>query len=273
MKISNASTTQLVKYILGDEYAPYRSGTQLLKFFNEYGGYDFLPSDGLPKMPNSEFRYSRGKFVEKKLVEMNGTGNLRTLLEALVNQLESPDAINEIYNLLKRDSFSLEKENGMYVIRGGIIDKTLPVVNTAHFVDNERQVIDTLCEAKVSIIVAMAWFTSERIKEKLIEKKKEGVDIELIIYADNINQSHGVDLSELSHIKMKGSRGGIMHNKFCVIDNQIVITGSYNWTKNAETRNDENVTILKDPKSATKYSLEFKRLKECQRKKELIIKQ
>ena len=52
-----------------------------------------------------------------------------------------------------------------------------------------------------------------------------------------------------------------MHNKFCVIDNQLIVTGSYNWTNNAESQNDENVTIMKDPESATNYSLEFKKLK------------
>ena len=51
-----------------------------------------------------------------------------------------------------------------------------------------------------------------------------------------------------------------MHDKFCIIDNQIVITGSYNWTDNAEFKNDENIVILKDNEQATKYSLEYKRL-------------
>lgn len=51
-----------------------------------------------------------------------------------------------------------------------------------------------------------------------------------------------------------------MHNKFCVIDNQVVITGSYNWSDNAEFKNDENVTVEHDPKQATKYSVEYKRL-------------
>jgi len=51
-----------------------------------------------------------------------------------------------------------------------------------------------------------------------------------------------------------------MHDKFCVIDNQIVITGSYNWSNNAEFKNDENVTIENDPDQATRYSEEFRRL-------------
>ena len=51
-----------------------------------------------------------------------------------------------------------------------------------------------------------------------------------------------------------------MHDKFCVIDNQVVITGSYNWTTNAEFKNDENITVQKDPEQATIYTLEYKRL-------------
>lgn len=52
-----------------------------------------------------------------------------------------------------------------------------------------------------------------------------------------------------------------MHNKFCVIDNQIVITGSYNWSDNAEYKNDENISIQVDPKQATKYSVKFRELR------------
>jgi len=36
-----------------------------------------------------------------------------------------------------------------------------------------------------------------------------------------------------------------MHNKFCVIDSKTVVTGSYNWTKKAQS-NYENITIIKD---------------------------
>ncbi|TAE00475.1 MAG: hypothetical protein EAZ97_05805 [Bacteroidetes bacterium] len=42
-----------------------------------------------------------------------------------------------------------------------------------------------------------------------------------------------------------------MHNKFCVIDSDIVLTGSYNWTNQAQ-RNDENITVQNaaDPQKA-----------------------
>lgn len=261
MKLSNHVISQLVQYVVGDNYAPYRTATQLISLFNEFGGCDILPSNGLPMMPNSHLKYSRKTFVEQKMAEMNDTDGLHQLLETVINQSESPNAIQAIGDLLSRDGYSLIKDNEMYTISNGIIDKTTPVSNTTHFNNIEKQVLDALDKAKVSIRVAMAWFTNEKIKDKLIEKKNEGVDIDIIVYNDNVNQKHGVDLSEIPHTLIKGSRGGIMHNKFCVIDNQVVLQGSYNWTNSAETKNDESVTILKDPERATQFSVQFNKLK------------
>ena len=59
------------------------------------------------------------------------------------------------------------------------------------------------------------------------------------------------------HIQ-KGSRGGILHNKFLVIDSTYVITGSFNWTNNATLRNDENFVVLDD--QGPKFEHEFQRL-------------
>lgn len=212
-------------------------------------------------MPNSHLKYARKSFVEAKMKEMIDTDGLRQMLEFVINQIKTSDDIKAINDLLSREGYSLEKEDDNYVITGGVIDNTKPVQNSAHFEQNEKAVLDALDNAKISIRVAMAWFTNEKIKAKLLEKQKEGVDVDIVIYDDGVNKKNGVDLSEISFTLVKGSHGGIMHHKFCVIDNQVVLTGSYNWTTNAETRNDENVTVQKDPESATKYSLEFNKLK------------
>ena len=59
----------------------------------------------------------------------------------------------------------------------------------------------------------------------------------------------------------RGKGGGKMHHKFCVIDNQVVLHGSYNWSTNAEMKNDEDITVtLGDLELATKYSLRFREL-------------
>ncbi len=133
-------------------------------------------------------------------------------------------------------------------------------INNPHFEDIQNQILAILDGAQVSIWVAIAWFTNQVLFDKLLEKAAEGVSVHVAIFDDGINKKHGVDISQVQHSKIKGSKQGLMHNKFCIVDNQIVITGSYNWSTNAETRNDENITVQHDPKSATKYSVEFRRL-------------
>jgi phosphatidylserine/phosphatidylglycerophosphate/cardiolipin synthase-like enzyme len=141
------------------------------------------------------------------------------------------------------------------------VHKAEPVINEAHFQDIQNRILKALDNAEVSIIVVMAWFTNDALFQKLVEKHKQGLDVKLAIYDDGINKKHGVDITQFPHKKIKrGQRGGLMHNKFCVVDNQIVITGSYNWSDNAEFRNDENVTVENDPKQATKYSVEYRKL-------------
>ncbi|HMO56365.1 MAG TPA: phospholipase D-like domain-containing protein, partial [Roseiflexaceae bacterium] len=52
----------------------------------------------------------------------------------------------------------------------------------------------------------------------------------------------------------------IMHHKVIIIDDRIVITGSYNFTASAETSNDESLLIIDDPTLAAAYVAEFDRL-------------
>jgi len=52
----------------------------------------------------------------------------------------------------------------------------------------------------------------------------------------------------------------LMHHKFAVFDERLVVTGSYNWTNSAEHANYENVIILDDPGVVTHFRQEFQRL-------------
>ena len=51
-----------------------------------------------------------------------------------------------------------------------------------------------------------------------------------------------------------------MHHKVFVIDNKIVITGSFNPSENGNTNNDENVLILENLEIAKLYLEEFEKV-------------
>lgn len=68
-------------------------------------------------------------------------------------------------------------------------------------------------------------------------------------------------MSPFEHKAVKAERKGIMHYKFCVIDNNVTIHGSYNWPTNAETKNDEEVSVhINDANIASQYTKEFNRI-------------
>ena len=48
-----------------------------------------------------------------------------------------------------------------------------------------------------------------------------------------------------------------MHNKFCIVDDQITLTGSYNWTARADLENDENLLVIESKEIARIYKEQF----------------
>ncbi|MGB9631254.1 MAG: phospholipase D-like domain-containing protein [Candidatus Methanodesulfokora sp.] len=119
-------------------------------------------------------------------------------------------------------------------------------------------VIYWVSKANKSIDLAMYSFTLDSIGDALIEAKKRGVVIRVIFERSQVNQ-----WSEYSRLKSEGiqvmldENDAYMHNKFMVIDGKVVLTGSYNYSKQADTQNDENLIVIEDGKVARAYEDEF----------------
>lgn len=125
------------------------------------------------------------------------------------------------------------------------------------FEEIRQLIIDELKKAVNTIYVCVAWFTDEELRDVLLTKLNEGVDVRVITYQDGVNKKHGVDFKEIPNIKIRGERGGIMHRKYCIIDNHVTISGSYNWTDNASEHNDENIEIIQDWNNANTCTRQF----------------
>jgi hypothetical protein len=116
--------------------------------------------------------------------------------------------------------------------------------NIAERIQNE------IGKAQHTLLIAVAWFTNKNIFNSILLKAKEGCSVSLIISDDAINANSRIDFSQLEKHNGRFYKFGngdteLMHNKFCVIDNSTVITGSYNWSYKAEN-NFENVVINYD---------------------------
>jgi hypothetical protein len=138
-----------------------------------------------------------------------------------------------------------------------------------HFTKDKKVkkiILNHLDNAKAHVCVAVAWFTDRPLFDKLIELLDNGVKVEVIItnHEFNHNSSNNYNLIEqkggfFSYI---GSDEKLMHMKFCVIDYDVVISGSANWSNKAFTQNNEEVTIVEGhSQRANDFVDEFERLK------------
>ena len=132
----------------------------------------------------------------------------------------------------------------------------------AIFENIAERIQQEICKAQKSIFIAVAWFTNKNLFNELLLKAKNGCTVSLIISNDKINQNSQIDFDQLQicnfHIfKIGNGDTVLMHNKFCVIDYNTVITGSYNWSYKAAS-NFENVIITSDDTIlAEQFILEF----------------
>lgn len=130
-----------------------------------------------------------------------------------------------------------------------------------HFENIKTVLLRELNKAKHSIHMAIAWLSDKELIDTLCNKAANGVIVFLIINDDDINEKNGETfinrLQTAGGMVFKiGGFGITMHHKFCVIDHNIVINGSYNWTNKASS-NHENITITHNVQLATHYISEI----------------
>ncbi len=122
----------------------------------------------------------------------------------------------------------------------------------------EALVIRTIESARGNIRMAAFSFTSPRIMKSLINARRCGVDVRIIVdekgnqgrashSAMNLLSNAGISLRAISMYK-------IHHDKYIVVDGQHVETGSYNFTRSAAESNSENVVVVwNDLANALRY--------------------
>ncbi len=114
--------------------------------------------------------------------------------------------------------------------------------------------------AKKSIKVMAYGFTATNLAEALVRAKRRGVDVGLIQdekSAQNNRETLPILLAAGIDVRSDGKHA-IQHNKVMLIDDDIVITGSYNFTNSAEKRNAENIMIVCSSYAATRYADNWK---------------
>ncbi len=124
----------------------------------------------------------------------------------------------------------------------------------------QNNVITLLHDSQKTVDIAIYSLTDVLIKDAILEAANRGVKIR-VIYDKSQSYGKGSQIDTLIHPNIittsNTSKVKIEHNKYIIIDSQIVMTGSYNFTNNATLHNDENCVMIYDSKYIQKYIEHF----------------
>ena len=116
-------------------------------------------------------------------------------------------------------------------------------------------IVKAISKARESIYVQAYGMTSPAIVEALIKAQSKGVKVRILLDKSNLKDkwSKMGALLEADIDVGIDKVSGIAHNKVMILDKRIVITGSFNFTRSADSRNAENVIIIDDSVVAKQY--------------------
>lgn len=125
----------------------------------------------------------------------------------------------------------------------------------------ERHVVSLIGSAVTSIEMAAYEFTNMYIEKALVEAIKRGVKVAVVL-DKNETQGRQATLHDTlekagCEIRLITPNGGIMHDKYIIVDGKTVEWGSYNYTERAENKNFENATFATDSGLAQQYHSDF----------------
>ncbi len=116
-------------------------------------------------------------------------------------------------------------------------------------------IIQQISRAKDSIYVQAFNFYSSAVAQALIKARHRGVTVKIILDKtnnENPKSQAALVAGEGAEVVIDSSLG-IAHNKIMIIDQDKVITGSFNFSDSADTRNAENVVLIEDRDIAKEY--------------------
>jgi phosphatidylserine/phosphatidylglycerophosphate/cardiolipin synthase-like enzyme len=129
--------------------------------------------------------------------------------------------------------------------------------------DEPRDEVIRVLNGAQSEVRFMAFsFTDEAIASAMINADNRGVSVSGVFETFQ-SDGTGSQYTRLRRNRLdirRDGNGGVMHHKVIVIDRQIVVMGSYNFTASAYQSNDETLVIINDPNVAAEFLGEYQRV-------------
>jgi phosphatidylserine/phosphatidylglycerophosphate/cardiolipin synthase-like enzyme len=117
-------------------------------------------------------------------------------------------------------------------------------------------VVNSLDQATNLVLVQAYSFTSAPIAKALVDAHRRGVRVQVILDKSQRTEKYS-EADFLLHNDIPtfiDAQHAIAHNKIMILDDYVVLTGSFNFTRAAEAHNAENLLVINDPALARRYT-------------------
>ena len=201
------------------------------------------------------------EFIEKYINENMDENDLETFFDshpkiAKGNILKLQNTIDTIFS----KNQNLQKYKTLINFITKKYFKPKPVICECYFFpnpSNEQRVVNMFRTCKKTLDLAIFTFTRDSIAQAILEAHQRGVKIRCI-GDDGNSKVKGSDVRLLASVgipcKTDNNLRFHMHNKMAIIDNSVVITGSFNWTSQAVNKNQDNILFIEDKNIASQYT-------------------
>ena len=227
-----------------------------------------LISAGIPVISDQAEGLMHNKFIIIDHTEV-WTGSMNMTLNGAYRHLNN---LVRIRSVLVAENYTAEFEE-MYLegFFGEIILENTPhpvitidsIQMETYFSPDDstaERIIELILEAERSIDFMFYAFTSDPIADALIFQAEQGIVIRGVVDAYQESSGLGSEYDRLRDHNLEVLLDGHpekMHHKVIILDERIVVTGSYNLTHSAETKNDENTLVIHSEQVAEIYLREF----------------
>ena len=170
------------------------------------------------------------------------------LVQWLVNASREPDAPGVV------SARNVQTQAPRQMPAGAITAEVLAVAFTPPS-GGGQVIVKAIDDSREEVLVQAYGFTHNAIAQALLRAQQRGVKVQVLLDKKSSQTNrYVIDLFEAAALPVKfDGAHAIAHNKVMVIDASVVVTGSYNFTNSADTRNAENSLVLRSPDLAKSY--------------------
>lgn len=118
-----------------------------------------------------------------------------------------------------------------------------------------RAIVQAIEDSREEVLVQAYGFTHNALAQALLSAQQRGVKVQVLLdQKSSQTNRYVIDLFRAAGLTLRfDGAHAIAHNKVMVIDRAVVVTGSYNFTNAADTRNAENILVLRGAELARQY--------------------